>query len=189
MPRSRLALLVASTLVAAGAMAAGFGLKPGLWEVKVVKQVVDGTDHSAQVATATSQMQQAMAGLPADQRSRVEAMMRQHGVAASGDGTVKICVSAKMASRDKPIVDRSGRCEPASVTHAGNQTLYEFSCTEHGVTTKGKGVATSSDGLITTHVDMTTTEANGTSHVLQSDSEMKFVGADCGDLKPADAGG
>jgi hypothetical protein len=174
-----------ATLALVTAYAAGMGLKPGLWEIKVVKMVVDGRDMAAQMAALAAQRQQVMANLPPDQRARIEAMANQGGV--EGGGGFRLCVSPAMAKRDTPIVDKDGRCQPATVTHNGNQTSYEFSCSRDGVTTTGKGTATTADGLITTQVDMTTTSTNGKTRVMHNESEMHYLGPDCGSVKPPDA--
>ena len=180
-------VLLAATLTA---YAAGFGLKPGLWEIHVVKQVVDGRDMSAQMAGMGEKMQQAMAAMPPEQRAQMEAMMKQHGAGMGAGmakgGNIRICVSPEMAHRDTPVIDRDGRCQPATVNRSGNTMTYEFSCTNNGVTTAGKGSSTVSGDVISTHVDSTIREASGKTSAMQSDTEMKFVSADCGDVKPPD---
>ncbi len=173
------------TLAVLPALAGGFGLKPGLWETRVVKQVVDGRDISAQIAGATSQMQQAMAAMPPEQRARVEAMMKQHGGAGIGsDGGVRICISPEMASRDKPFVDREGHCQPATINRSGEHTTFEFSCSWNGVESTGKGDATIFGDVIRTQVDTKTQKAGGETHLTHSETEMKFLGSDCGSVKP-----
>jgi hypothetical protein len=52
--------------------------------------------------------------------------------------------------------------------------------------TTGKGSATVSPDLISTHVDMTARSANGETHTTASDTEMRFLGTDCGEVKPPD---
>lgn len=172
-------------LVASTALAGGFGLKPGLWETHVVKQVVDGRDVSAQIAGAASQLQQAMAAVPPEQRARLEAMLKQHGGPAIGsDGAVRICISPEMASRDKPIVDGEGRCQPATVNRSGNHTTFEFSCSWKGVESTGKGDSMVIGDMIRTQLDVKTHNASGETHVTHSETEMKFVAPDCGGVKP-----
>jgi Tfp pilus assembly protein PilV len=167
--------------------AADMGLKPGLWETKALKMVVDGHDMLEQMASLNAQRQQMMASLPADQRAKVEAMFKSNGIGQGTDGGFRICVSPEMAKRNTPVIDKDGRCQPAKMTHSGNQTTFEISCSHNGITTSGKGSATASPDLISTQVDMTTTTANGKTQVIHSESEMHFVGSDCGDLKPPDA--
>jgi hypothetical protein len=179
-------LVVFAAFITLTAYADSVGRKPGLWEVRIVKQVIDGRDTSAQMAGLKDKMQQAMASMPPEQRAQMEAMMKQRGVGMGNDGSSRICVSPEMARRDKPIVDRDGRCQPATVTRSGNHATFEFSCTSNGVTTTGKGSSTVSADLISTHVDMTTREADGKTHAMETDTEMRFVSSDCGDVKPPD---
>jgi len=172
-------------LASAAAFAAGFGLKPGLWEMHIVKQVNDGHDMSAQLATASSQMQQMLASVPADQRARVEAAMKQSGTSSLGSGVVRLCVTPEMANRDTPIVDRDGHCQPSSVNRSGNRTTFEFNCKlQGGGEMTGKGESENSGDLITMKVDATTHTASGATHVMHTENELKYVGADCGDVKP-----
>jgi hypothetical protein len=172
-------------VAAAPAFADGLGLKPGLWEMRIVRHVMDGKDMSSQLSDAQARMQQALANMPPEQRDRVASMMKgQGGPASGGNGTVRMCISPEMASRDKPIVDRDGRCEPATVTHSGDRTTFEFNCTSNGVTSTGKGQATKSADGIATQVDLTTHSASGETHVMHNETEMKFIGTDCGDVKP-----
>jgi len=168
------------------ALAAGPSLKAGLWEMKTINQTMDGKDQSAAVGAGYARMQESLANLPPEQRARVEAMMKQRGGPTFGaDGTIRMCISPEMAARDRPIVDREGRCQPATVTTSGNEMQFEVNCSSNGVTTVGKGHrSTSADGVIHTTIDMTTRKDNGETHVMHNESEMHFVGADCGDVKP-----
>jgi hypothetical protein len=163
------------------AFAQGSGLKPGLWEVKQIKQVMDGRDMAAQMAAAQAQMQQSLAKMPPEQRKQMEAMM---GGRSAGGGT-RICISPAMAARDKPMVDPEGRCEPAKVSRSGNTTHFEFNCKSDGRTMVGKGESTITSDLVHTRMDMTTTDASGR-HTMQSESQMKYLGPDCQGIKPAD---
>jgi hypothetical protein len=166
-------------------LATGFGLKPGLWESKMTKQLFDGQDRTAQSAGAKSKMQQAMANMPPEQRARMEAMMKEHGGPTIGsDGTIKMCISPEEANRDKPILDREGHCQPAIVARSGNHTTFTINCSSNGTTTTGKGEATTMGDVITSQIDMTTHRANGESHTMHNESKMKFLGPDCGDVKP-----
>jgi Protein of unknown function (DUF3617) len=172
------------TIAAVSAYAAGIGLKPGLWEVRNVKQVVDGKDMTAQKSAVSAQMQQAMAAMPAEQRAKMEAMLKQKGVDIGSDGSIRLCISPEMAKRDAPIVDKDARCQPTKVTRSGNHTTYEFNCSSNGTTTAGKGEATTDGDLISTQSDMTITTSNSPPRAIHNESEMKFLGADCGDIKP-----
>ena len=182
MPRWSILGMVA--VAAVPAFAAGIGLKAGLWEIHLVKQVVDGRDASAQIAAALEHMKDAMASLPPDQRERMEALLKQSGVTQGNNGGVRLCVSPEMAQRDAPLIDREGRCQPASLTKHGNTTEFRFSCTTNGVTMSGKGQAVMLGNVIKTHTEVSTRSADGATHEPQNDSEMTYLGSDCGDVKP-----
>lgn len=188
MLRSTQILLAIGWLVAANiALADGAGLRPGLWSSRVVKQVVDGRDMADQQADAMNKMQQAMASLSAEQRAAMQGMMQKNGVALGERGSVKICVSKAMAARNKPLIDKSGHCEPTRLVQNAGGSSFEFSCEDDGATMKGKGTSVSSGDRITTHVDLTRTDAKGTSRAMQVDYEMQYLGADCGDIQPLDS--
>ena len=178
-------------LIAAGSLAVlasspcaqTMGMKAGLWEMRTLKQVMDGKDMQAQMAAAQAQMQKAMANIPPDQRKQMEATMAKQGAAMSGGGALRMCISPEMAARDKPMVDPDGKCEPAKLSRSGNMTSYEFNCKSDGRSMVGKGDSTFAGDTITSRMDMTTTDATG-KHTMQTESQMKYLGADCGGLKP-----
>jgi hypothetical protein len=173
--------------VSGTAAAAGSGLKAGLWEITEVKQVLDGRDMGDQMAAAQSEMQQALANMPPDQRKQMQARMTERGVSLTGKGGAgnRVCVSAQMAARDKPLIDPQGKCQPSKVDRSGNKTRFEFSCTNQGRTMAGKGENTAGDNSLVTGIDMTVTDPSG-SHTVHSETQMKYVGADCQGVKAAD---
>lgn len=178
-------LIVAASLavLASSPFAQTTGMKAGLWEMKTLKQVMDGKDMQAQMAAAQAQMQQAMANMPPEQRKQMEATMAKQGAAMSGGGAIRMCISPEMAARDKPMVDPEGKCEPAKMSRSGNKTSYEFNCKSDGGSMVGKGDSTATGDTISSSMDMTTTDATG-KHTMQTESQMKYLGADCRGLKP-----
>ena len=178
-------LIVAGSfaVLAGSAFAQSTGMKAGLWEMKTLKQVMDGKDMQARMAGAQAQMQQAMADLPPEQRRKMEAMMEKRGPAMSGGGAMRMCISPEMAARDNPMVDPEGKCEPTKMSRSGNKTSYEFNCKTAGGSMVGKGDSTVAGDTITSRMDMTTSDATG-KHTMQTESQMKYLGADCGGLKP-----
>jgi hypothetical protein len=167
------------------AFAQSSSLKPGLWEMKPIRQVVDGRDLTAQMASASAKMAQAMANMTPEQRKQMQAMMsgQSRPQGANGGGT-RICISPAMAAKDKPMVDSEGRCEPAKVSRSGNKTSFEFNCTGDGRTEVGSGESTINGDTVTTRVDMTMTDARGR-HSMQTESQMRYLGPDCQGIKPS----
>ena len=90
-----------------------------------------------------------------------------------------------MAQRDRPpIIDREGRCQPAAVTHSGQTTNFTYRCTVNGETLAGSGSATALGDLVSISSDVTVTGANGPARRLHNETELRFKGASCGDVKP-----
>lgn len=164
-------------------VAAQTAMKPGLWEMRTIKHVVDGRDMMAQMAAAQAQMQQMMANMPAGQKKQMEAMMGKQG--ATAPNVQRICVSPEMAAREKPMVSANGKCEPSNVSRSGNRMTYQIDCADQGMTMTGKGETAISGDTMASKMDMTTTGRDGR-HTMQVESEMKYLGSDCQGLKPAD---
>jgi hypothetical protein len=141
-------------------VAAGFGLKPGLWETQITKQVIDGKG------------------------AKMEAVFKSNGASLGAGGSVRPCISPEMANRDTSWVDPKGRCQPAKVSRSGSQATFEVSCASDGTTTTGKGVSTISGDSVSSVMDMTIAKAGGETRVIHTETEMKFLGAGCGDVKP-----
>src|SRR6202171_471471 len=154
------ALVTVVTVVAVAAvngLAAGFGLKPGLWESRIVKHVMDGRDMTSQMTGAMSQMQNNLSRLPPEKRAQLEAMMKEHGALTTGTaGTTRLCISPELAGRNKPIVDPEGRCQPTKISQSGNHTTFEINCSASGTVMTGKGESTATGDVITSRVDMST---------------------------------
>ncbi|MGA2341647.1 MAG: DUF3617 domain-containing protein [Steroidobacteraceae bacterium] len=184
---SKRSLFCLLAFFALASYAGGLGLKPGLYEVKIVKQVVDGRDMTAQIAASAERMQQMMANMTPDQRAQMQAMMPKAGAGLGDNGNFRICISPEFAKRDQPVIDKEGHCQPATVKHDGNVTSYEFSCSSNGGTRQGKGESVSNGDVLTNRVDMTMTQSSGQTRKLHNESEMHYLGPDCGAVKPFDA--
>jgi hypothetical protein len=182
---NKLAFVILITLCSS-AFADSSSLKAGLWEIKPIRQLVDGRDMTAQMAALQAKMQQAMASMTPDQRKQMEAMMKGMGTGSPSAGNLaRICISPAMAAKNAPIVDHEGRCAPAKVTRNGNKSKFEFNCTTNGRTMVGSGESTTNGDTISTSVNMTMTDSKG-HHTMQSESEMTYLGSDCQGIKPAD---
>lgn len=177
-------LLLATALFVTAAFGADPKMKPGLWEIHVTKNVMDGHDQATQLAARSAQMQQALANLPPDQQARVQAAMKQN---VSSSGNIRTCITPEIANRNAPVTDPQGRCPPASVQKSGDHMTYAFNCIINGMSATGKGESTVSSELVTTRSEVTMHASNGTTHVMQSESEMRYIGPDCGDVKPPGA--
>ncbi len=175
MKNATLAILVALSVTACGQNS---GFKPGLWEIKPIRHVVDGRDMTAQVLSDQAKRQQEMAArMPPDQQN----LMGHPAVFKAGG--MRICISPARAAKGPLIVDPEGRCEPDKEIRSGNKSNFEFNCTFNGMTMVGKGESVTNDNIVTNNINMTATNAQG-SHTMQSASQMNYLGTDCQGIRP-----
>ncbi len=180
MRKTILAAVLAATAAGASA-AADPGVRPGLWEVKLARQFMDGRDVTALVPAALAGYQQLMGNMTPQQRKQMEATFGKAPAAT----TQRICISPEMAAGDKPLLPPDVKCEPTAFNREAGRVSFEFSCADQGGTTTGKGESTLASESVSTRIDMVTNNANG-KHTWQNESLATYVGADCGTLKPAD---
>jgi Protein of unknown function (DUF3617) len=96
-----------------------------------------------------------------------------------------MCISPEMAAQEKPLMPSDAQCEPVKSERKGNKTTFEFSCNTAQGTALGKGENVVDGDNVSTRMDMTITGARGT-HTMQTESKMKYLGADCQGIKPMD---
>lgn len=157
-------------------------LKPGLWEHTGQMQ------GDKQIEAAMARMQEQLARMPPEQRRQMEAMMAQGGMGMGGaPNSMRICVSAEQAARDEmPMTERN--CKQTRMTRSGNTVKFAFACEGPNPTT-GEGEYTFvSEREHKGKVTMQTTR-NGQPHTMQMQTHARWLGADCGDIKPVGEAG
>jgi hypothetical protein len=187
---SKAAVLCLAALISVPAFAQNdLNMQAGLWEFKPIKAVTDGVDNSAQMSEQSARMQAAMASMTPDQRAKMEAMMQQHGVnmnASGGGVSFQICRTAEQAQKHWIPVNQNGHCQ-SSYTQSGSSLTFSYSCPFNGGTESGKGTATRSGDTISIVSDGTSTGPDGT-HARHGEIQMRYLGADCGAVKPMSEG-
>ena len=93
----KLILAAVLPLLATPAFAADSGMKAGLWEIKTIKQVMDGQDMKAQMAAAQAQMQQQMA-------ETQQALENETLTVTSGGGAVSVVITGHQRLKSIEIV-------------------------------------------------------------------------------------
>lgn len=179
MSRTMLAAVLAVLSTAAGA--AEPAVRPGLWEVKLVRQFMDGRDVTVLVPAALAGMQAFMDNLTPQQRKQMAATFGTPPAST----TQRICISPEMAAGDKPLLPPDVKCEPTVFNREAGRITFDFTCADQNRTSTGKGESILSSESVSTRIDMVTNDANG-KHVWQNHTQATYVGADCGNLKPAD---
>jgi len=177
-------VLITSLIFGGTSYAQSSAVKSGLWEVKIVRQVVDGKETSAQIAVLQARMQENLAKLSPEQRQQMGLMMGAVPfISASGNG--RMCISEAMAARNQAWEDRSGACGSSNVRRIGSNLKFEVKCSREGRSAVGTGKSTIEGDTITSHVELTIADAHGP-HTVLSETEMRFIGADCQGVTPAD---
>lgn len=180
---TRLALLAAVAAATGGYAAAAPAIAPGLWENQVTMKTGSG-----QMEAAMAQMRERMASMPPEQRQRVEEMMKGRGggagmgIASGQPTTVQVCITPEQAAReDLPLHD--GRCQVTSKERSGNVVRAKFACTgEHPAT--GSAEFTLVSDKQTRGTVVVDTVMRGQPEKLQIEQTGRWVGADCGSVKP-----
>lgn len=170
--------LIAGLLLAAAAMTASAqDFKPGLWEIKQKPQL--DPQRQAQM----EQMQKQMAALPPEQRKQLESMMSKNGVSMNfqgGELTLKSCVTKEQA--DRAAVPRTdGKCEHDS-KRTGDKMLVNFRCTNPASEGTNEITFLGPDHYLTK--SEIRSQRDGKTETLRSTGEARYLGADCGSLKP-----
>ena len=175
--RHLLAALAAGTF-AIGASAQN--LKPGLWEV--TNNMKSG---SGEMEKSMAQMQQQMASLPPEQRKMMEDMMAKQGMkmgAGGGRGmSVKQCMTKEMIERNE-MPTQQGDCKTTKQQRSGNTMKFAVSCTNPPSSGEGQVTFVSSEAYT---MKMTVnTNVGGRPETMNMDASGKWLGADCGSIKP-----
>ena len=176
------------TVLTAGAFAAAaFGasaqtMKPGLWEI-------NNKMNSPQMDQAMAEMQKQMAAMPPEQRKQMEAAMAQRGVqmvqpGAGGGMAVRMCMTKEMTERNEVPMHQSD-CKITSQSKSGSTTKMAFSCTNPPTTGEGEYTLVSPDAY-RSKMTMKTVVA-GKPETMQMETAGKWLGADCGTVKPLQA--
>lgn len=156
------ALLSASSIALAGPMA------PGLWEV-----------------TMTSDQMKNMPQLSPEQIAQMKKMGMNVPEMRDGGMVNKICVTPQMAARDKPITDRGQEnCKTTNERSSGN--IYSADLVCNGPEMKGKGTISVTYSGNTSY--SSSMQFKGTAHGqpvnTSNESRGRWLGADCGNVRP-----
>ena len=173
------ALAAASFAVNASAQ----NLKPGLWEV------TNKMGGSGEMGAAMAQMQKEMANMPPEQRKMMEEMMAKQGMkmGAGGPGgmSTRMCMTKEMAERNE-VPAGQGDCKTTTQQRSGNTTKFAVKCNNPPSTGEGQYTMVSPEAYT---MKMTVrTSVEGKPQTVTMDGSGKWLGADCGTLKPFQPG-
>jgi len=164
-----------AVLTAGAAQAQGpVDMKPGLWEVRILKMEQDGKDM---LPDLQAQAKQAFARLSPEQRKQ----MGGNPLAS------RLCVSPAMTNGNwlTSLSTQQSDCDPIKMNRNGNRATFESNCRQDGGTVVGKGEIVNSGNRISIKEEMVATRGNE-KHTLGNETQMQFIASDCGGIRPLD---
>ena len=175
--------LVLVALGASGGLATAQSLQPGLWEIQSQMQGASG----GRMASGMEQMNQQMAAMSPEQRKMVQDMMAKQGMqmgsAGGGSGmTIKVCMTQDMVERNELSAGQRGDCKHTQSPRMGNTMKYAFTCTNPASSGEGE-VTFQGREAYSMKMHMTTT-VKGQPEQMDMQGSGKWLGADCGAIKP-----
>lgn len=156
-------------------------IKAGLWEVT---NHVGSGDGKLQAAMA--EMQRQVAKMEPAQRKMMEEMMAKQGVqldsAGGGAFRARMCVTPEMAAHNEVPVRQKGNCTNTRSPVSGGKMKVSFTCTDPRTSGEGELTFTGDTGY---RMKMNvTSDASGHDETIMMDATAKWLGADCGSVKP-----
>lgn len=150
-------------------------IKPGLWQTE--------SDRSVDGRPAPD-MAERMKNLPPAARQQMEAMMKQRGVDVSG-GAVRMCLTRESLDQGRWNQVES-RCKTEFGARSAASWKWRAVCTQPDSTSDGEAVFHSPESYTVTV--QTTAMRKGQPHTMRHVAKMRWLGADCGDVKPLQPG-
>lgn len=149
-------------------------IKPGLWQVHSEREV-DGQK------TQMPDMSARFKDMPPEARKQIEAMMKQRGVDMGGGGDMKICLSKESVDPEQ-WQRQQGSCKTDYGSRSSSMWTWHTSCREPASETDGEARFTGPESY--TVKIATTMTVQGETRTTRMTLNSKWLGADCGDLKP-----
>lgn len=174
---------VFSTFVVAAAALAGQAqttpptppLKPGLWDVHIEREVNGQKQPDAS---------ERLKNLPPEKRAQYEAMMKKNGLATGAGGNNQICYSRESLSRS-PWTEAQTDCKVTYATRTTTAWKWHSSCAKMNVEADGEASFPNSENY--TMVSSSVVNVGSTPRNSRTTITGKWMGSDCGDVKPFDA--
>jgi|SRR5690606_3116015 hypothetical protein len=152
--------------------ASALDIQPGVWEVSSHNMQVGG-----QAVPGMQEMLGQLQNLPPEQRQMMENMLAEQGIKL-GAGGVQMCLTeAQIKAQEIPLHDPDSGCSNEILERSATLWRFRFTCPD----ARGEGETRFvSDKEFTTQVKGT---YNGQASSMES--RARWLGADCGALKPA----
>lgn len=181
--------LITTTLLTLSALAAlpasAQSIKPGLWQVTSTTPTgnVGNTRITPEHMALAKDL---LASMPAEQRKQMESAMANAGAGdmqlTDNGVTLKQCISKEQAADYSSLIIREGNCTVQRTPAVAGVAKFDMRCTNPQATGNGTVRFQGDTGYA---LDMTTTaNINGQSMTNKISATGKWLGADCGSIKP-----
>lgn len=160
-------------------------MKPGLWEITPESQMINGKP----LPDMSSKLAEQMKRMPPEMRAQMEAQMKAKGIqmAPGSHGmAMRMCITKDMLNQNR-WQKMDGRCQNTSLKQSGSTWSWKFTCTDPASEGEGNTTFQGSEAY-TSDMEMRSTR-NGQAQVMTMKHRAKWLGADCGGLKPIEAPG
>ena len=148
-------------------------IKPGLWEAKS-----EATVEGQKTPSPGDRLQ----SLPPQVRAQVEASMKQKGIAVGPGNASRICFTKE--SMDPARWGEAASCKTEYGTRSNTSWKWHSVCTQPEMTIDGEAIFASPESY---RIHTTTTmKRGGETKTSERHIQARWLGADCGDLKPFD---
>lgn len=174
--------LVAAGLMCSGLLQAQSGapkLRPGLWEHATTMK-----SQTGQMESAMQQMQASLASLPPEQRKMMEEMMAKQGLSAGLGGagrSARVCLTQQDIDSDQMPSAGPG-CTQQS-RRSGDIWQMSFKCSGPPPSS-GEGQMRADSPTAYRGSFKILTEVEGKPERMDMDISGRWLGADCGKVKP-----
>ena len=175
--------VLVATALACASFAAAAQMAPGLWEHHIQSKAAAGSDMDKKMA----EMQAKMASLPPDQRKMVEQAMASRGVSMGPQGTtVKACITKEDAERKTVPQMARAECTQEVVSRTASAIKVKWQCGGKEPSS-GEGEMNFSSDKAFTGQSVMHVVRDGKPETMSTEISGKWLGADCGDIKPRTA--
>ncbi|MGH8493173.1 MAG: DUF3617 domain-containing protein [Moraxellaceae bacterium] len=166
------------------AQAATPNIKPGLWEMKMENASGGpGMPNAAEMEKAMKQMQAQLANMPPEQRKMMEEHMGNAGMAFGNNGGMRVCLAKEDIERNNIPLNDDKNCKTTIKTQTAKRWAADVSCTQPPTMGQVEALFESDTTYLVKIKGQRSTEGKSTAYAM--DMRYKYLGSDCGGLKPA----
>ncbi len=177
-------MVVAAMVGGAGlAQAETPNLKPGLWEMTMENvSGGPGMPSAADMNKAMKQMQASLAKLPPEQRKMMEEHMGNAGMAFSGNGGVRMCLTREDIQRNDIPLSDDKNCKTTVKAQTARRWAADVVCTQPPATGQVEALFEIDSSYLVKVKGQRTVAGKAADYAM--DLRYQYLGSSCGGLKP-----